>query len=101
MEQTCIRIACSFDFQGSGWSLDEDRLIGMAMANSAGTDVFLTPGGFSSDLWALVNRHQVSHPWERLWSSGGMLMVSGQLEKLEDCSCQQHSRCWCDKGSDL
>jgi len=28
-------------------------------------------------------------------------MVSEQLEKLEDCSCQQHSRCWSDEGSDL
>lgn len=71
------------------------------MADSAGTDMLLTLEGFGSDLQALEHRHQVSHPWERLWTSTEMVMVSGLFEKLAYSSCQQHSRCWCDKGSDL
>lgn len=77
-------------------------VIDMAMARSAVTGMCCSPCKVPPvNLWAVKRRHQVSWPSERLWTSDEMLVVSEQLEKLEDCSCQQHSRCWSDKGSDL
>lgn len=77
-------------------------MTGITMDGSAvAGHVLLSLQGFNGNLWAVEHRHQVSCLSERPWSAEEMLVVSEQLEKLEDCSCQQNSRCCSDKGSDL